>query len=428
MKPFFKQCSIFLATALTGISIVPTLAASADESFYEAAVYTDETVSVSREAVLDYASNQWQMNYHLSNNGSSDAVCRIDVPVASTLDSEHGSLYTFSSPDEASLSTETWFTPLFSASNLSEDTVTAALLEESRSASTELPSDPGTLYTIHPDQASETAIPVLTVSSRTDDSCRIFPIGCSYTASGTTCQVSLNKEQTEGYLFVAGDSGKAFTAEELDSSGCEINAEEISLDSFIRMGCQLFLNQTPLPEPVDQTLLSGYLSAYLSASSVSLDLVSSLQWLIKQQLFEVYSCSVTVPANAEVTVSIVRNSELFVNGVSINPALTNSGTPLTENTIRIVLKDDYTRASLRNAKGSYDKESSVITLTDTSKGTYQVILGKTPIWEKSFHYIVPMSIVMVLFLAVCLISYLGRMKAKQQEEGTRRGNNPSKLQ
>lgn len=433
MKKLSAPSCAVLASCLLAVSVTcPASEASSDSSFFEAAVTCPDTVDVSRDMTLDYAANSFLMDYHFENTGSDDAVCYLEVPVITTLDASHQDLYTAfltdRSGERTELPCETLFSPLFSISELSGDTVTASLIHEFHDQSAQLPSEDGMLYTIRPEQAGEEGIQVLSISALSEGSCKIYPIGCSYTVSEGVYEITLNKEEDEGYLFVTGEEAKDFSVDLLSDPSCLIDSERSSLDDFIELSCEIFLEETPLDAPVDKEVLMQHLAQYLNSSSVtvSLDLIPSLQWLVKQQLFEVYSYELTVKAGETLTASIVRNSELPVNAVSINPVLTNSGAPLSSNLLHIQYRDDYTGASLRRAKGTYDKETATFTMTDTGNGTYQVVLSKTPVWVKGYQYIIPMFAVMLVFLGLCVLVSLRQKKAGGQPEASKEKTNPEK--
>ncbi|MBQ8638176.1 MAG: hypothetical protein IJ468_03295 [Lachnospiraceae bacterium] len=432
MKKTVKHCSFLTAVFLLASSVTGFAETASNVTLMDAAISASEDVTVSREAVLDYPAGQWTMNYQLTNNGTNEAVCYVEIPVSSTLAGSHQALYTASQINESGESTpltnQTWFTPLFSSAGISEETISAEQLREFSSMTIDMPVEAGTLYTIDARQPLQAAAPLFTITALTEESCQIYPIGCSYTASEGTYQISLNKGQETGYLFLIGEEGNDFSMEEASESDFLITANDSSLENFIHLSCEIFLNQTPMEAPITKELLADHLASYLNSSAVtvSLDLVPSLQWLVKQQLFEVYSYKVVLQPQETATVSIVRNCELPVNAVFINPVLTNNGKKLETNTISIRFPDEYTGASLRKAKGKFDKETAVFTLTDTSDGTYQIVLNKTPIWEISFRYIVPMSAAMAVFLGICLISYLGRKKAQTEKENGSPKNNEKK--
>ncbi len=405
--------SCFAATSSAASEPAKT---AADSPYYEAAVIAPDDISVSRNIVLDYPQNTMTMNYTLQNTGSDDADCFIEVPVKSSLAAAHQDLYTISS--DADGEAFTYFTPLFSSSKeLSEETVTSEMLHSLQGITAELPDDTGVFYTIKLDEASEEVLPVLQVTALTDSICRIYPIGCTYGGKEGVYTISAAKQQTECYVFITGAHGTDFTAEIVAQNNVSIDDQVSELDDFMNLGCEIFLQNNPMDEPVDKELLLQHLAVYLNSStvSVSLDLIPSLQWLAKQLLFEVYAYEVTVPQGETVTVSIVNNEVLPVNGLSFNPILTNSQKALTSSTFEIIFPEEYTRASLRLARGSFDKETSLLTVKEAEK-VYQVNLSKTPVWVKAYDYIVPMCIVMVIFLGLCGISYTARKKTQPPKE------------
>lgn len=408
-------------TALAGCLLAASVPCTADNqentSLFDAAVICPENVTASRDAVLDYSADTWTMNYHLENTGNEAAVCSLLVPVPVSLSEAQSGLYDFSftDTDSSSLSEYIYFTPLFSTASISETEITADQLYSFREQNSSLPSDPGTLYTLRTDSVSEEDTAVLNIQAKEEENCRIYPIGCTYTAKEGSYEISAVSGYDTCYLFLTGTEETDYTADFIEGSGYEFSSEVSTLDAFMELSCRIFWNDpdTSLNDPVTQKTLLNLLASYLDNSNVTvaLDLIPSLRWLVTQQLFEVYAYDVTVSPGETVTVSILRNCELPVNGVSINPVLTQNGTALAQNRLHIVFRDDYTGASLRRAKGSFDKKESAFTLKDTSNGIYQVVLNKTPVWVRAYQYIIPMCIVMAVFLLLCIPAYMSRKKA-----------------
>jgi len=417
-----KFTSAVLAASLCAVPLTCFAAAPAEQTdtavspYYEAAVIAPDGVTVSRNIILDYPQGIITMDYTFENTGSEEADCFLGIPVESSLSAEHLGMYEFLS--DADGEAFGYFTPLFSSSDeLSAETVTADLLYSCRDLTASLPDDDGVFYTITLDSALEESLPVLTVTTLTDDACRIYPIGCTYTGKEGVYNISAAKQQTECYVFITGEEGTDFSLEVTAGDSTSITDSISTLDSFMELGCRLFLDANPMHEPVDKELLMQHLAVYLDGStvSVSLDLLPSLQWLVKQKLFEVYAYEMTVPQGESVTVSIVKKQPLPVNGLSFNPILTNSQKKLASNTFEIIFPNEYTRASVRLAKGSFDKETSTLTLKKAEK-VYQINLAKTPVWVKAHDYIVPMTVVMLIFLTLCFVSYAARKKPQTPKE------------
>ncbi len=403
-------------TCFASTAAANTAKAASTSPYYEAAVITPEDISVSRNIVLDYPQNIMTMEYTFTNTGDTDADCFLKVPVESSLSASHQELYSFVS--EGNGEAFTYFTPLFSSlKDVSPETITSDILHSLQYIEALLPDDAGIFYTIELDEASEEITPILQVSTITDNTCRIYPIGCTYSGKEGVYQISATKEQTECYVFITGVKDTDFSADFIAENNVTITDEVSHLDDFIELGCELFLEANEMDELITKELLMQHLAVYLanSTASVALDLLPSLQWLTKQLLFEVYGYAVSVPHGESVTVSIVSNEELPVNGLSFNPILTNSQTALTSNTFEIIFPEEYTRASLRIARGSFDKDTSILTVKEAEK-IYQVNLSKTPLWIKAYDYIVPMCVVMVAFLALCSVSYAARKKAQPPQK------------
>lgn len=408
-----------LLAALLSCSITPANSSSENTTLSDAAVICPEGVTVSRDTYLDYTANTWEMKYLLENTAEEEASCTLLVPVATTLKTAEEGLLSFRLENggiEDSFKEELYFSPLFSSASISEDNITAEQLYAFHEQTLTLPSDSGTLYTLRCNTPTEEDTPVLTIQTDNDAACRIYPIGCTYTASDGNYEISAEGGSDICYLFVTGKEGTDYTAAPVSESDFELSEEDSSLDAFMKQGCDLFWEKEPLNPPAAKENLLTLLSSYLEASNVTvaLDLIPSLEWLSAQKLFEVYSCTVSIAPGTSACVSVFGNCTLAPGGVSVNPVLTNNGTPLAANRIHIRFCDDYTGASLRKAKGSFNKDESVLTIKDASDGVYQIVLSKTPVWVKTYKYIIPMCIVMAVFLLLCIPAYLGRKKASSK--------------
>ena len=418
-------CAAMILTVSAGM---PSSADEASQPLQPGSVTAPETVSLRFAADLDYGANLAELHYLLENTGSTEAECLLDFVQTTSLD-QAGSLKApeitaISENDEVLAEYTEALSPLVSQTGTAIDTVTAADLRSMTVFEPQANDEEGLLCELSFEEGAEVT-DLLTVTDLSGGGCRIYPLHCSYQLTGDGAYEVLPASGFEHcYVFIAGEEDSDFAVSE--GSSVTLDASPSDLQSFYRLGCETYLEDYPMEKPVDAALLVKYLTSYVNASDagISLDIIPSMQWMVRQPIYRIDSCRVVLQPGESVDLSVHVEKQLSPDSLTFRTGLMASGKAAQDFSIRAPLPESYTRGRLKNAKGTVitEKREGEATLlsvsfTDIPDEDFELILSKTPVWEKAYQYIVPMSIIMVVFLALCVVSYLGQRKKAGKEAG-----------
>lgn len=375
-------------------------------------------LDIKKTTILDYDNSLLSETYEITNSSSNTVNVDVAALQLSTLSSANDSLYDFflasSEGGSAKSDLKTYYSSIFSSSGVNESSFSLEELLTFSDRSYSLPDDSGSLFHLTRDDSTE-AKECLSISL-SNDNCHIYPIGCTYSSSEDAYKLSISSGFSECYVFLTGNEGEDFNLELTDSSGFELDSEKSSLDDFLSLCCDFFLQENS-SETMTKELLMTDLGEYFGRSSVtvSLDLLPTLEWIAKQERFLIYDYSIEIPSGETAKATVSRKANLDPSGTTLYPKLTiDSSLSLdSDNFIQLIMPKQYSSAAIQQTESEKKiaaDNSLTYAVTKYKGDAYKVVLFKTPMWASTTKYLPIFAVIMAIFMMLCFVSYISKRR------------------
>lgn len=395
----------------------------------------DTLVTIRHNAHISYTDGKLYDQYLLTNTSDADASYSILLPQLASLAESSEPLAEFDifvpkepitfeqllQPGDTAMTPDyqyqQYFTPVFSASGLNENTISLALLAKAEDTSV-LPEDSGVLFGFTRTDSAE-ALECLSITDLSEN-CHIYPYGCSYAVADNGYTLSISEGFDTCYVFLTGAEDTDFQVSPANDEIFTLSQQTSQLDDYLIDSCERYLSLHPDMTETDFQLLLSDLAAYFGKSNVtvSIDLLPTIEWLSTQKRYAVNQYTITVPAGETICAQLSRDAGYTT---SANPAFVpvlaspDSNSPAVTNTVSTVLPEGYSSLLIRGAQSkklSSSNDEQVVTyqISEFKDTICSVVLFQTPIWTKTMKYLPVFAVIMAVFMLLCLVSYLSRKK------------------